>query len=139
MVLARAPRCSPRQGVPMTLAELFSILVDRQTFPAPQVKSLRTAVRYLAKALGAPDPEHCPLPPEHLTLEAWMAAVEARFVLLERQGSPHSLISARNIRSNLRRIFRAALAQALLSVPSQPKVIARGSRETFEAHQLATA
>jgi hypothetical protein len=123
----------------MTLADLFGILVDRQTFPAPQVKSIQTSVRYLATALGATDPAHCPLDATCLSIDTWLAAVEAHFARRAAQGQAVGLITARNTRSNLRRIFRAAEAQSLFTVPSQPTVITSGSRQAFEAQQLATA
>jgi hypothetical protein len=123
----------------MTLAELFQTLVGRHTFPDAQVKTIQTSIRYLARALGATDPAHCPLLPERLSLERWLEALEAHFVLLERQGQGVGRITARNTRSNLRRVHRAAEAQALFTVPSQPTVITSGAREAFEAQRLATA
>src|SRR5262245_46689027 len=123
----------------MTLAELFGILVDRKTFPAPQVKSIQTSVRYLARALDAADPEHCPLDPGRLSLDTWLRAIDAHFARLTRQGQEVSRITARNTRSNLRRVHRAATAKSFLTVPSQPTVITSGSREAFEAQRLATA
>ena len=111
----------------MTLADLFGILVDRQTFPAPQVKSIQTSVRYLATALGATDPAHCPLDATCLSIDTWLAAVEAHFAHRAAQGQAVGLITARNTRSNLRRNLRAAEAQSLFTVPSQPTVITSGS------------
>ena len=123
----------------MTLAELFCILVDRQTFPAPQVKTIQTSIRYLATALGATDPAHCHLSPERLAIDTWLGAIASHFTHLEERKQGVSMITARNTRSNLRRVHRAATAQALFTVPSQPTVITSGARQDFEAQRQATA
>jgi hypothetical protein len=123
----------------MTLAELFQTIVDRQTFPPSQVKTIQTSIRYLATALSATDPAHCHLVPERLSLDAWLSAIDTYFLYREKGGQPVGRITARNTRSNLRRVHRAATAQALFTVPSQPTVITSGARQEFEAKRDATA
>jgi hypothetical protein len=94
----------------MTLHELLTALSP--SLHPSRVKDLKTAVRYLAHALGAADPTQCREADYRLP---WIE-LKARLdhLLTNRQASPHTI---RNVHNNLSYLFRQAQAAGLLTIP----------------------
>jgi hypothetical protein len=97
----------------MTLAELHDQLAP--SFPVYVRKDLKTAIRVLAQALQCSDPEHCHLDHYIRPLPSLLKLVED-FLLT--QGKKPGTV--RNTKNYLRRFFRLAEAQHLLTLmPAQ--------------------
>lgn len=92
----------------MTLQELHDQLAP--SFPASVRKDLQTAVRVLAKALQAPDPQQCLLPQWNQPLPTLYRHVET--YLLAQDKSAHTL---RNTKNNLSRLWRLAETQGVFT------------------------
>ena len=94
----------------MTLHELLTALSP--SLHPGRVKDLKTAVRYLAHALGAADPMQCREADYRLP---WIE-LKARLdhLLTTRQASPYTI---RNVHNNLSYLFRQAQAAGLLTIP----------------------
>jgi hypothetical protein len=102
-----------------TLSSLFDTLTTRGVLPTSRAKDMRTSLRYLAQALGAESPEHCPADASLAPEESWGPRLEAGWAAMEQGGKTISASTRRNTRNNLRGIFRHAVEQGLLEAPGQ--------------------
>jgi hypothetical protein len=123
----------------MTLADLLTTLETRAALPASRVKDMKTALRYLAGALGVAEWGQCPVADACREPAAWLAALETHFTTLQARGRAVSAGTRRNVRNNLRVIFRQAAAHGLLQVPVPQRLLARPQRAVFRRQQEATA
>lgn len=92
----------------MTLQDLYDQLAP--LFPVSIQKDVRTAVRVLADALRAPDPQRCSLAQCNQPLPTLYRQVET--YLLAQGKSVHTV---RNTKNNLSRLWRLAETQGLLT------------------------
>ncbi len=91
----------------MNLLALYDALLPH--LPASRTKDIKTAIRLLAKALGFPDPQHCPP-------EAYTKSLPIIYRLAEQQltgKGPHTI---RNVKNNLSTVFRLADQHKLLAL-----------------------
>ena len=123
----------------MTFAELLTTLDARDTLPASRAKDMKTALRYLAAALGYPSLEQCPVDAACREEATWAKALESHFQTLTVQGRTISAATRRNTRNNLRVVFRLAEAHGLLEAPLPPRLLTKPRRNVFERQQRATA
>jgi hypothetical protein len=98
----------------MLLLDLMEQILPEYT-PSGQ-KDLKTAVRYLAQALGAADASRCSLDSSNRPLPELCRALKAH---LRAEGKGHATI--RNVNNHVRRMFRLAEAKSLFKlIPSTP-------------------
>ena len=121
----------------MTLADLLSAVAARGALP--RIPAKKTALKYLANALGYPSLEQCPVGDACRDPEAWAAALDTHFATLTTQGRTLSPESRRNVRNELRVVFRQAEAYGLLTAPLPPVLLAKPQRLGFTRQQLETA
>jgi hypothetical protein len=123
----------------MTLVDLLSTLDTRGALPASRVKDMKTALRYLAAALGQASPEQCTVDTACLEPATWTPLLETHFQTLETQGRTVSAVTRRNTRNNLRLLFRTAEAHGLLTAPLPPRLLTRPDRTAFRRQYHATS
>lgn len=97
----------------MVLAELCAQLLP--IFPPSMQKDVKTAVGYLAKALGCSDPQHTPLEQYNQPLITLYRRIED-YQRAQGKG-PHTI---RNTKNTISRLFREAEYQHLLSLVPRP-------------------
>src|SRR4029450_2519988 len=101
----------------MTLADMLPGIDPHDTLPASRLKDCQTSLRYLAQALGYPNPEQCPVGDACGDPATWTEALETPFTTLTAQRRTTSAPPRRNTRNNLRVVFRLAEARGLLQAP----------------------
>ena len=122
----------------MTLADLLTTLETRGALPVTRAKDCKTSLRYLAQALGHPDPAQCPVDAACQDPATWAAALETHFQALETQGRAIRASTRRNTRNNLRLVFRQAAAHGLLTQALPPVLFPRPKRPAFlETHRAS--
>jgi hypothetical protein len=121
----------------MTLADLFMTLVTRGVLP--RAKDCKTALRLLANALGYPSLEACQVEAACRDESLWGQALETHFTHLQTTGRMLSGGNRRNIRSNVRTVFKVAKEHGLLQAPLPPVLLAKPKRLAFRLQQQATA
>jgi hypothetical protein len=121
----------------MTFADLLRVLEDQTALPRPA--QLRTSLRTLAAALGYPDLETCHVEGACREEARWTAALETHFQALTAQGRRISASTRRNVRNNLRVLFRLADAHGLLQEPLPPKLLTKRKRVVFQQEQRDTS
>ena len=121
----------------MTFADLFDTLTTRGVLP--RAKDCKTALKELAHALGSPSMEDCQVDTARLKEATWGEALDAHFQLLATQGRMISGGNRRNMKSNLRTVFRLAEAHGLLAAPLPLVLLTKPRRAAFEREQRATA
>jgi Phage integrase family len=95
----------------MMLTEVLEATISQAHIPASRHKDLKTAIRYLAKALGKEAPEHCH-DTDFLVPEAiWKQQLNTYFGALTPLPSIHTV---RNTRNNLRYLLRQAHAHGII-------------------------
>src|SRR5262249_51637778 len=121
----------------------LAALLTRQVLPPSRAKDFPAAVRYLATALGSDSPAACPVDAARLEVDTGLRTLDAHFATLPAQGHTLSAATQRNIRSTLRKLFRLAPAQGLLTAPPAaplpPPRLTTASRADFLRHHRATA
>jgi hypothetical protein len=121
----------------MTFADLFTTL---ETHGLPRAKDCKTALRLLATALGYPSMEACPVEAACREEATWGTALDAHFQQLQTQGRIISGGNRRNIRSNLRTVFKVAAAHGLLETPLPAPLLTKPRRsKAYECQQQLTA
>ena len=123
----------------MTLADLLTTLDTRGALPATRVKDCKTSLKYLAQALGYPDPAQCPLDAACQDPATWAPLLAGHFARLETQGRPVGGSTRSNTRNNLRLVFRQAEAHGLLTQALPPVLFPRPKRPAFKITQHASA
>src|SRR5262245_46518198 len=93
----------------MLLAALCDQLLP--VFPSSMQKDVKTAVGYLAKALGCADPQHCPPELDHQPLATLYRRIE-EYQRAEGKG-PHTI---RNTKNAISRLFREAEQRHLFAL-----------------------
>jgi hypothetical protein len=107
----------------MTFADMLTTLETRGALKPSRVKDVRTALKYLAQALGHADIEAAPVDDACTDPACWAPALDTHFARREAAGQAVGLITRRNVRSNLRAAFRAAEAQGLLAAPLPSRLL----------------
>ena len=116
----------------MTFATLFTTLEARGVLP--RAKDCKTALRLLANALGAPSWDACPVEAACREEARWGQALDAHFQQLQMQGRVISSGNRRNMRSNLRTVFKVAEAHGLLQAPLPPVLLTTPPRVAFASN-----
>jgi hypothetical protein len=124
----------------MTLADVLTELTTRGALPPSRVPAMKTSLKYLAAALGHASLEQCPADAACRQEATWATALEDHWRTLETQGRTISAYTRRNVRNDIRKVFKLAEAHGLLHVPLPSRLLARpGNREEFRRQQRATA
>ena len=97
----------------MTLAGLFTTLESRGLIPK-RAAAKQSSLRHLAKALGYPALDRCPVGEACRDPARWTAAMKTYFAALREQGKTMTAHNCDNILTDLRSVFRLADAQGLL-------------------------
>jgi hypothetical protein len=115
----------------MTFAELFATLASRGVFKkrAPAIKS---SLRHLARALGAPTLELCEVSAACRDPAQWTAALATYLLTAGKKEGPVGAKNQSNIRNDLRVFFRLAEASGLLAAPLPPRLLKLSQRKAFE-------
>ena len=127
--------CTIPQG--LTLADLLVTLERKRALGASRGKDKKTALRYLAAALGYTSLAHARVAAVLAQQSAWGDALRAYFERRNTDGKPSSPSTRRNTRNGIRKVFRAAHAHGLVPLPlrepilgdSQPSVFVRQPNE----------
>ena len=129
----------------MTLADLLSELATRGAMKPSRVPAMKTSLKYLAEALGHADAEACPADVALRQEATWAKALEDHWRTLETgtletKGRTISAYTRRNVRNDIRKIFKLAAAHGLLTAPLPSRLLPRpATREAFRRQQRATA
>ena len=123
----------------MTLEDLVSTLVARQALPSGRVKDIRTAITYLATALGTDGPAQCLVDVAKQEVDAGLPALGTYFQTLETDGHVLSAKTRSNHRGNLRLLLRAAEAQGLTTAPLRAPLRPLPTRAVVSLQQRETA
>jgi hypothetical protein len=125
----------------MTLTDLLTTLATQGALAAKYTNNTKTSLNYLARALGYPGADQCPV--DALCRQdgdALLQALEAHFAALSAQGKTTSAKTRSNSRNTIRVVLRAAAAHALLGAPpTLPGLPKPQRRELFKAQQRATS
>jgi hypothetical protein len=100
----------------MTLAELFTTLESRGLIPK-RAPAKQSSLRHLAKALGYPTLESCPVGEACRDPARWTAAMKTYFATQREQGKTMTAHNCDNILTDLRGLLKLADAQGLLTAP----------------------
>ena len=114
----------------MTFADLFTTLTTRGVLP--RAKDCKTALLLLAHALGSPSLEACQVDAACRQEATWGKALDTHFAHLQTTGRTLSGPNRRNIRSNLRTVFKVAEAHGLLQVSLPPRLLTKPTRRDFD-------
>ena len=124
----------------MTFADLLTTLETRAALHASRVKDMKTSLRYLAKALGHPDLDQCPVDAACREEATWAKALETHFAALTTGRHVISAVTMRNTRNNLRTIFRLAETHGLLpDVHLPPTLLTKPPRRAFRRQLRASS
>ena len=119
----------------MTLADLLTELATRGALKPSRVPAMKTSLKYLAQALDHVGPEACPADVALRQEATWGTALETHFATLTA-----SAYTRRNVRNDIRKIFKLAEAHGLLTEPLPSRLLPRpATREAFRQSQRATA
>src|SRR5262245_36916182 len=119
----------------MTLTDLLTTLVTQGALVARYANNTKTALNYLARALGYAGADQCPVDAlgsqDGATL---LEALEAHFAALTAQGRPPSAKTRSNTRNTVRVVLRTTAAQGLIAAPpALPALVKPQRRELFKA------
>lgn len=119
----------------MNLTTLFTSVAAHGTLPTSRLKDVNTSLRYLARALGRPNPEECQLG------DYWVADWKTQLnAYLDRLSPAPSAHTVRNTRNNLSTLFRHAEALQLLTpLDEVPQASALGSIWLMNQEMIATS
>ena len=124
----------------MTFAELFATLHSRGLIPK-RAPAKQSSLRHLARALGYPTLDQCPVGEACRDPDQWTAAMKTYFATLREQGRAMTAKNCDNILTDLRWFFRLADAQGLLTAPLPVPLLttsARG-RRAFDRQRQGTS
>ena len=121
----------------MTLADLITELATRGALKASRVPAMKTSIKYLAEALSYGSPEACPADVALSQEATWAKALETYFATRDRTVSAYT---RRNVRNDIRKVFKLAETHGLLTVALPSRLLPRpANREAFRRQQRATA
>ena len=124
----------------MTLADLLTELATRGALKQSRVPAMKTSLKYLAEALGSGSPDACPADAACRQEATWATALEDHWRTLETQDRTISAYTRRNVRNDIRKVFKLAEAHGLLTVALPSRLLPRpANREAFRRQQRATA
>jgi hypothetical protein len=122
----------------MTFAALFTTLHSRGLIPK-RAPAKQSSLRHLAKALGYPTLELCPVGEACLDPAQWTAAMRTYFATLRQQGHTMSAHNCDNILTDLRGLFKLAEAQGLLTTPLPVRLLTSSTRRAFREKRQGTS
>jgi hypothetical protein len=122
----------------MILADVLTELATRGALKKSRVPAMQTSLKYLATALGHTSLDQCPLDTALRQEATWAEALEDHWRTLETQGRTISAYTRRNVRNDIRKVFKLAEAHGLLHAPLPSLLLARSNRHTFDRQQRLT-
>ena len=122
----------------MTLAELFTTLHSRGLIPK-RAPAKQSSLRHLAKALGYPTLERCPVGEACRDPARWTAAMKTYFATQREQGKTMTAHNCDNILTDLRGLLKLADAQGLLTAPLPVPLLTASRRRAFERQRRGTS
>ena len=114
----------------MTFAELFTTLESRGLIPK-RAPAKQSSLRHLAKALGYPTLESCPVGEACRDPARWTAAMKTYFATRRSEGKTMTAHNCDNILTDLRGLFKLAEAQGLLTTPLPVRLLTSSTRRAW--------
>jgi hypothetical protein len=123
----------------MMLADLLATLGTQGALKKSRVPAMKTSLGYLAKALGHSSPEECPADAALSQEGTWAKALEDHWRTLETPDRTISAYTRRNVRNDIRKVFKLASASGLLKAPLPERLLPRpAKRDVFRRAQEAS-
>ena len=122
----------------MMLADLLTELVTRGALKHSRVPAMKTSLKNFALALGHASPEQSPVDAACLQEATWATALEDHWRTLEGQDRTISASMRRNVRNDIRKVFKLAQAHGLLPTAVPPVLLPRQSRTAWRRQQQGT-
>src|SRR5688572_1502815 len=102
---------------PMTLADLLTELSTRGAMKTSRVPAMKTSLKYLAEALGHSSADACPADVALRQEATWAKSLETYFATLTTPNRTISAYTRRNVRNDIRKVFKLAETHGLLTAP----------------------